>query len=374
LPGLQFEKTAYIPAHGLVEKEALSGLSKNTRLAATHPGKATIRDVARLAGVGSMTVSRVLNHHPYVTEATATRVHRAIAKLDYSPNHMARALRGSKVKTIGLILPFLNDPFYANIAQSINLAASSHGYSVLMATSDECPKKELAEVQIMMRRSIDGLIVAPAAGRKSKLADYPFGEFPVVTLDRLLKGARFHSVAVENRAGSMLGVQHLIEKHKHRHIAFVNLRGGVYTLGNRYDGYKKAMLDAGLTPGPQLECPTEEAMFCLLQEQFCSSRRPTAIFAAHGPAISKLMHVLARLGLSVPQDVAILGFDDSDLFDLIEPPLTVVRQPVCELGRVSAEMLFSLLKDRTRQSATTTMLPVELVLRQSCGCSASGPK
>jgi LacI family transcriptional regulator len=327
--------------------------------------------VARVAGVGSMTVSRVLNHHPYVSEATATRVRRAIAKLDYSPNDMARALRGSKVKTIGLIVPFLNDPFYANIAQSINQVASSRGYSLLIATSDEDPQKELSEVQIMMRRSIDGLIVAPAAGGRSRLATYQFGEMPLVTLDRLLKGTRFPSVAVENRAGSVLAVRHLIETHGHQNIAFVNLLGGIYTLGNRYQGYKKAMLDAGLTPGPQLACATEEAMFCLLQEQFCAARRPTAIFAGHGPTVSKLMHVLARLGISVPHDVAILAFDDSDLFDLIQPPLTVVRQPVYELGRISAEMLFSLLQadKRTKLSATTTILPVELVLRQSCGCS-----
>ena len=214
----------------------LSSLPKNARLARSSPAKATIRDVARLAGVGSMTVSRVLNHHPYVTETTAARVHRAIAKLNYSPNDVARALRGSKVKTIGLIVPFLNDPFYGNLAQSINAVASSHGYSLLIATSDECPQKELAEVQIMMRRSIEGLIVAPAAGGKSKLASCSFGEIPLVIMDRLLKGAQFPSVAVENRAGSALGVRHLIEAHGHNNIAFVNVRGGVYTLGNRYEG------------------------------------------------------------------------------------------------------------------------------------------
>ncbi len=327
--------------------------------------------MARLAGVGSMTVSRVLNHHPYVTEATAARVHRAIAKLDYSPNDAARALRGSKVKAIGLVVPFLNDPFYGNLAQSINTIASSHGYSLLIATSDECPQKELAEVQIMMRRSIEGLIVAPAAGGRSKLTSYSFGEIPLVIMDRLLRGAQFPSVAVENRAGSALGVRHLIETHGHKNIAFVNVRGGVYTLGNRYEGYKKAMRDAGLSPGPQLECPTEEAMFSLLQGLLCGADRPTAIFAAHGPAISKLMHVLAKLGVSVPEDIAIMGFDDSDMFDLIQPPLSVVRQPVCQLGRTSAEMLFSLLKadKRIKPSAvSTTILPVELMLRQSCGC------
>ena len=349
----------------------MSSLPKNARLARPSPAKATIRDVARLAGVGSMTVSRVLNHHPYVTEATASRVQRAIAKLNYSPNDVARALRGSKAKTIGLIVPFLNDPFYANLAQSINAVASSHGYSVLIATSDECPQKELAEVQIMMRRSIEGLMVAPAAGGRSKLTSYPFGEIPLVTMDRLLKGAHFPSVGVENRAGSVLGVRHLIETHGHTHIAFVNVRGGVYTLGNRYDGYKKAMRDAGLSPGPQFECPTEEAMFSLLKDLLCGADRPTAIFAAHGPAVSKLMHVLAKLRTSVPEDIAIMGFDDSDLFDLLQPPLSVVRQPVCQLGRTSAEMLFSLLKadKRTKASAvTTTILPVELILRQSCGC------
>jgi LacI family transcriptional regulator len=349
----------------------LSSLPKNARLARSSPAKATIRDVARLAGVGSMTVSRVLNHHPYVTETTAARVHRAIAKLNYSPNDVARALRGSKVKTIGLIVPFLNDPFYGNLAQSINAVASSHGYSLLIATSDECPQKELAEVQIMMRRSIEGLIVAPAAGGRSKLASCSFGEIPLVIMDRLLRGAQFPSVAVENRAGSALGVRHLIEAHGHNNIAFVNVRGGVYTLGNRYEGYKKAMRDAGLSPGPQFECPTREAMFSLLQELLRGAGRPTAIFAAHGPAISKLMHVLAKLGASVPEDIAIMGFDDSDMFDLIQPPLSVVRQPVGQLGRTSAEMLVSLLKaeKRTKASAITpTILPVELVLRQSCGC------
>jgi LacI family transcriptional regulator len=349
----------------------LSSLPKNARLARSSPAKATIRDVARLAGVGSMTVSRVLNHHPYVTETTAARVHRAIAKLNYSPNDVARALRGSKVKTIGLIVPFLNDPFYGNLAQSINAVASSHGYSLLIATSDECPQKELAEVQIMMRRSIEGLIVAPAAGGRSKLASCSFGEIPLVIMDRLLRGAQFPSVAVENRAGSALGVRHLVEAHGHKNIAFVNVRGGVYTLGNRYEGYKKAMRDAGLSPGPQFECPTREAMFSLLQELLRGADRPTAIFAAHGPAISKLMHVLAKLGASVPEDIAIMGFDDSDMFDLIQPPLSVVRQPVGQLGRTSAEMLVSLLKaeKRTKASAITpTILPVELVLRQSCGC------
>lgn len=112
-------------------------------------------------------------------------------------------------------------------------------------------------------------------------------------------------------------------------------------------------------------------MFSLLQGLLCGADRPTAIFAAHGPAISKLMHVLAKLGVSVPEDIAIMGFDDSDMFDLIQPPLSVVRQPVCQLGRTSAEMLFSLLKadKRTKPSAvSTTILPVELMLRQSCGC------
>ncbi|HXP10243.1 MAG TPA: LacI family DNA-binding transcriptional regulator [Acidobacteriaceae bacterium] len=326
--------------------------------------------MARLAGVGSMTVSRVLNQHPYVTEATAARVHRAIAKLNYSPNDAARALRGSRVKAIGLIVPFLNDPFYGNLAQSINTVASSHGYSLLIATSDECPQKELAEVQIMMRRSIEGLIVAPAAGGRSKLASCSFGEIPIVTMDRLLRGAQFPSVAVENRVGSTLAVRHLIETHGHKNIAFVNVRGGVYTLGNRYDGYKKAMKAAGLTPGPQYECPTKDAMFSLLQKLLCSADRPTAIFAAHGPAISKLMHVLAKLRIAVPDDLAIMGFDDSDLFDLLQPPLSVVRQPVRQLGQTSAEMLFSLLNAdrRSKPCASATILPVELVLRQSCGC------
>src|ERR1700743_3642162 len=146
--------------------------------------KPTMNDVARVAGVGTMTVSRVLNRSANITEETAKRVYGAIEKLGYRPNEMARALRSLKSRTIGLIVPYLFDPFFATCAHAVNIVAREHGYSVILTTSNEDPATEFVEVQSMVQRHIEGLIIIPANTRNSRINQSEFSGTHIVTLDR----------------------------------------------------------------------------------------------------------------------------------------------------------------------------------------------
>src|SRR3984885_432311 len=219
----------------------------------------TMADVARLAGVGKMTVSRVLTGSASVSTDTAERVYRAIKILHYQPNEVARSLRAVNTKTIGVIVPYLYDPFFATCAHAISTAAKKKGYSVILATSNEDPEDECAEAQLMLQRHVDGLVVIPAESRHSHLSRPEFDKTPIVTLDRPVPDRRFDSVLVQNQSGAKLAAQHLIAEHGHKRIAFIALNKHLHTMKTRYEGYRRAMLEAGLKPQASFKCNSQEA-------------------------------------------------------------------------------------------------------------------
>src|ERR1700679_2089137 len=164
-------------------------------------------DVARLAGVGTMTVSRVLSGTVPVSKETARRVQTAVEQLQYRPNELARAFRGQKSRSIGLIIPYLYDPFFANCAHAVTTVAKEHGYSVVITTSNEDPDTEYAEAEQMLQRHVDGLVVIPAHRRQSRLTRALFGKTPVVTFDRPVSDPALDVVLVQNTAGSRRIIQ-----------------------------------------------------------------------------------------------------------------------------------------------------------------------
>src|ERR1700722_4679816 len=175
-----------------------------------HP-KPTMSDVARLAGVGTMTVSRVLNGTVGVTEETARRVHKAIEQLKYRPNHLARVFRSQRSQTIGLIIPYLYDPFFANCAHAVTTVAKEHGFSVIITTTDENPDTEYLQVEQMLERHVDGVVIIPAHRTESRLTRAVFGRTPVVAFDRPVSDPALDVVLVQNTAGSRRVTEHLIE-------------------------------------------------------------------------------------------------------------------------------------------------------------------
>lgn len=339
--------------------------------------RARMRDVADLAGVGTMTVSRVLSGSVPVGDDTRRRVMAAIEQLDYRPNEVARSLREARTRSIGIIVPNFYDSFFACCAHEVNLVAQEHGYSVMVTTSGEDASVEYEEASLMMRRNIEGLIVIPAWVGDSQLTKPEFASVPIVALDRPIASEHRHhtnlsSVVVENRKGAERGVRHLIE-HGHRNILFLSLSNELYTLSERHAGYVQAMRKAALTPEAYFNCATEESTIQVLRNLKAAKRLPSAIFASNNLVTQHTLHALAALHLSVPKKIALVAFDDLEMFDIFLPPVTVLRQPIKKLGRTAAEFLFARLKAPRGDAPLTDesrsrFLPVELLLRRSCGC------
>lgn len=337
--------------------------------------KPTMNDVARLAGVGTMTVSRVLSGTAKVSETTAQRVRLAIDHLQYRPNELARAFRGQQSRTIGLILPYLYDSFFAHCAHAIAKVVKERGYSMILTTSDEDPQAEFEAAEKMLERHVDGIVLIPATEHEtaSRLTRHFFGRTPVVAFDRPMQDASVDVVLVQNTAGSRRMVEHLIE-HGHQQISFMGLSRSLFTINARFLGYRQAMRDAGLREDAFFGCTSLEATQQALLERLNGADPPTAIFTSNNLATRYVFAALNNAGVKMPAEIALAGFDDFDLAEMTSPTLTVVRQPAQEMGRVAINLLFDRIeRSEVTQAGNRTVLPVELVLRRSCGCKHRTP-
>lgn len=344
--------------------------------------KPTMNDVARTAGVGTMTVSRVLNGSNHVLEETAERVRKAVAQLGYHPNEMARALRNFKSRTIGLLLPNLHDPFFATCAHALNMVAKEHGYTVLLTLTNDDSEHEYLEAQRMMQRHVEGLVIIPADSDVCKLSLPEFQEIPVVTMDRPIGEGpdgswdfgQVDSVVTENELGARMATEHLVKVHGYRRILFLGHKPGLYTMERRCAGYTCAMREAGLSARADFTCTNQATTMQILDEALRHEQPPQAIFSANNLTTRHVLSALLRLRVRVPQDIALVGFDDLELGDLLHPALTVVRQPMEEMGFTAGRMLFAKMRKEphglsvSAAPGTQVVLPLEFMVRHSCGC------
>ena len=335
--------------------------------------QARMSDVARAAGVSIMTVSRVLNDSSNVTEERRQRVFAAIQKLNYRRNELARSLREKRTRQIGILVPNLFDSFFANCAQAVGVVAKQHSYSVNIATTNEDPDDEFEETMRMLHRNIDGIVVIPAAPQRgaSRLLSPEFRSLPIVTLDRPLPGGHCDSILVQNANGAGAGTRHLIGL-GHKRIACISLDPHLYTMRMRQQGYSSAMTAAGLKPDVQIVTDVLEASFNVLRKLFSAARPPTALFCTNNLITQHVLHSLRALKMHPPKPVALVGFDDFETADLLQPGITVIRQPMESLGRIAAEVLFARLSEGgSEEPSKKIVLPVELIIRGSCGGRSS---
>ncbi|WP_273845888.1 LacI family DNA-binding transcriptional regulator [Rubrobacter calidifluminis] len=335
-----------------------------------NPGRVTLRDVAQEAGVSIKTVSRVINGEREVNPETAARVSEVAAKLGYRPNELARSLKGRRTRTIGLMIADISNPFYAALARAVEEVARSRGYTMILCASSEDPEIEREYVEVLSGRRVDGLLFVPAPGDGSHLRREQEAGLPMVAIDRPAEGIRTDTVMVQNAAGTRKAVEHLIS-HGHRHIAFIGDDKRLHTTRKRLQGYLEATRATGLRECFRLGCSTtsaaEEAMLELLE----APDHPTAIFAGNNLISTGVLEAIARAGLRIPYDIAFAGFDDFPLASALRPRLTLVRQPVDELGRKAAELLFDRLEGEKSSSPSRIILPTRLIVRESCGCAPS---
>jgi LacI family transcriptional regulator len=329
--------------------------------------RATLEDVARAAGVGPMTVSRTINGHPYVAEETAKRVRAAIRQLDYRPNHAARMLTGQLSRSIGLIVPDLADSFFSVVSHAVQETARENGYLVWLAASNEDRSIEAAQVEQMTHHPVDGILLVPVDSRDRYLKEVASGSTPVVTIDRPIEVATTDSVEVENRAGAQMAVEHLIG-HGCKRITCVVTNSHLRTIKERIAGYEECLRHAKLSRPKVLQLSSLEDAQTALSALFHSKNRPDALFTANNASTIWVIETLREMNIEAGKDVALVGFDDVDFYTLITPPITSVRQPAAELGRMSARLLLQRIKNDSSLSSVRTILPVSLVIRESCGC------
>lgn len=328
--------------------------------------KPTLADVARVAGVGPMTVSRTINGHPYVADETAKRVHAAIRQLGYRPNHAARVLTGQLSKSIGLIVPDLADSFFSIVSHAVQQAAREAGYLVWLAASDADSSIEESQIEQMINHPVDGILLVPADSQSGYLKAVASGSTPIVTMDRPIETALTDSVEVENRAGAYMAVEHL-KSHGCRKIVCVVMNAHLRPVKERIAGYEKCLRNAKL-PRKQLLLSNEASARTALSTLLNSRDRPDALFTANNACTICVIKALKSINIEVPRDIALIGFDDVDFYPLLHPPVTTVRQPAAELGRRSTLLLLQKIRNESSTPRVRTVLPVTLIVRESCGC------
>jgi LacI family transcriptional regulator len=326
----------------------------------------TMRDVAALAGVSLKTVSRVINAEPAVSTDLLARVQRAIEQLDYRPNLTASSLRRSdgKTATVGLVLEDLANPYSAAVTRAVEDAARPRGVTVVAGSVDEDPERERALVRAFVARRVDGLIVAPTAADQSYLiADRRAGT-GLVFVDRPPNHLDADAVVAANRSGAADGVRHLLAG-RHRRIGFLGDLAAISTAAERFAGYVEAVERAGLSVDESLvrrDLRGRDAARAAVEELLRLPKPPTAIFAAQN--VLGIGAFAALRGLRRQFNVALVGFDDFPLAELLDPGVTVVAQDPAEIGRLAAEILFRRL-DGDRSPSRTHVIPTRLIIRGS---------
>jgi LacI family transcriptional regulator len=337
----------------------------------TAPSPPTLKDVSKFAGVGTTTVSRVMNGGARVKPATFNRVMRAVKQLGYRPNQAARALKGEQTNVIGIIVPSLADPFFSACAAAAQKIARNRGFATIIVSSDADPDVEQAELEILIRHRVDGILVAPCtADNPGLLATLRTIQAPIVTFDRPLTKGGFSEVVTDNRRSARIMTEHLIH-HGHKRIACIGAESNLGTIQMRIQGYRDAMRHHGLEAVVERDITSEIAAKSTINRLLASENRPTALFTTKNLTTMCIFASLLNAGWSVPNDVALAGFDDFDMAAFATPAITVIRQPTEQIGAQAAHLLFELMDGGSSATARqrTITLSCELKRRASCGCS-----
>jgi LacI family transcriptional regulator len=323
-----------------------------------------MRDVAGTAGVSVKTVSRVVNGERGVRAETAARVDAAIGRLGFTRNDLASSLRSGRAGALGLVIEDVANPFYSAMARAVEDAAHARGHILITGSCEEDPARERQLALRLLRRLVDALLIVPAGAEHRYLLPELAAGVPIVFLDRPPGDVEADTVLLDNLGGTRAGVEHLLDQ-GHERIAFVGDSPALYTAAERLAGYRAALADAGKEPRDELirtgthDAPhAERAVRALLD--LPADRRPTALFTSNNRNTVGALRALR----DAPRPVAVVGFDDFELADMLATPVTVVRHAPDEMGRIAAELAYARLDDAARPPQRRT-IDLELVIRGS---------
>jgi len=336
----------------------------------------TVKEVAQLAGVSTATVSRVLAGSGGVRKALARRVSSAARKLGYQPNPAARNLRVRSTRTLGMVFPDIENPFYASVIAGAEEVLQNAGYSLLLANYGEDPEREHIQLTTLRAERVAGILFAASC---KPSADYQYildAGIALVAVSRIPDGLNVDLVTVSNQAGACQAVEHLLRL-GHRRIAFVDGPVSLSTTRERKAGYEQALRNAGLSVSPELvvcaDFSRHDGGYNAVSKLLSAAKKPSAILVVSNNMALGVLHALREREVDVPGDMAIVGFGDTPSAALLRPPLTVIAQPAREIGATGARLLIERLQDQERPRRSI-VLDTELIVRESCGSSPANTR
>jgi len=330
----------------------------------------TIHDVAKKAGVAPITVSRVVNNSGYVSDAVRTRVKSVIDELGYVPNSVARSLRSKRTDTIALVFTDITNPFFNILTRGVEDAAFKAGFNVIICNTDESQQQENNYIQLLLQKRVDGILLVPAESNSNSIDLIRKHKTPLVILDRCIEDGGVDIVRGDSEGGAYILTKFLIDL-GHKRITLLGGPEKVSTSIDRVKGYRRAMLENGLDEYIDYcyGSYSQESGAQITREVFSRKEQPTAIFGGNNLISIGSMAALRELGYKVPDDVAVVSFDDIPENLTYNPFMTVIAQPPYEIGKKATQILVSriLNKEDTPSGFQEIVFPVELVVRESSG-------
>lgn len=326
----------------------------------------TIRDVAERAGVSTSTVSHVVNNTRYVSEATRQRVQDAMSTLQYQPNHVASSLRSRKTRTLGVLMPNSANPYFARILAAIESASYEAGYNVIIGNANN-DQREKDYLDVMRSKQVDGVLLISTGNFAQSIASLQNAGVPVVLVDRPAPQTDLDTVMADNHAGGYMAAHHLIQL-GHRAIGCITGPDNLITSTARYDGYRQALHEAGITPNDNWRTSGAfdhesgyHAALTLLQR----TPRPTALFVCNDMMAIGAIRAASELGIALPDELSLVGFDNVSLSAYTQPPLTTIEQPADDMGARAVQQLLARI-ETPEMPYHREMLSVKLIERHSC--------
>jgi LacI family transcriptional regulator len=327
----------------------------------------TIKDVAELAKVHPSTVSRVINGDSRISEKTKNKVLLIIKKLGYTPNAIARGLKTKRTYTLGMLIPDITNPFFAELARGVEDAASKNSFNIILCNTDDKLKKERTYLEILREKRVDGLILGTSHIRDKSILELEKKKFPYILISRNVERLNKNCIIIDDLVGGMMATEYLIKLGHHRiaHISGpLKTRSGL----NRLKGYQLALKKFKIEYNDELVGEGDFRIrggYQVMKRFLKLTKPPTAIFAANDLLALGAMQAIQKKNFYIPEDFSIIGFNDIELASFVYPSLTTIRQPILEMGNLAVKMLLNIIIDGEFNQKRVILQP-KLIIRGSC--------
>ncbi|MCB0586126.1 MAG: LacI family DNA-binding transcriptional regulator [Phaeodactylibacter sp.] len=334
--------------------------------------KSTIQDIADQLGVSKSLVSFVLNgksKEKRISDSMAKKVLEVAKRMNYRPNYLAKSLRTGRSQTIALIIADISNPFFAKMARFMEIEASKYEYKVIFANSDEDKEKFTAELSVLKNRQVDGFILIPPIGSEKELAALQKQKLPFVVVDRVFKNIDCPTVIINNYQAGYQATQRLIENDR-RNIAILNVNNKLYTMQQRVKGYHDALMENGIATSPvlvkHLKFSHDKKLIMKAIKEIISAGADGLLFTT-GKLTILGIECLMELGISIPEDISVISFDDMDAYRVTRTPISAIVQPLEQMSKEAITILMSLIEENTvAVENKNRVLDVDFVYRASC--------